>query len=112
MNSDFLCIRSEHSTSNSNEIRKPSAVDPNFRFQWVLHGQIDHIEKIMKTKPEQKKSEELRTEVDEKRRTVTDKYKVHFKLHRESNEATTEMLSAENGYPSCVELVQKSETET
>ncbi|XP_056018045.1 helicase with zinc finger domain 2-like isoform X4 [Ostrea edulis] len=111
-NSDFLCIRSEHSISNSNEIRKPSDIDPNYRFQWVLHGQIHHIEKMTKPKPERKVAEEMKTEVNEKKRTVIDKYKVHFKLHRESSEAMTEMLSAENGYPSCIELVQKSETDT
>ncbi|XP_061168179.1 helicase with zinc finger domain 2-like [Saccostrea echinata] len=112
-NTDYLCIRSEHLTSKSNEERKTSSVDPNYRFQWVLHGQIGNIEKIMKPTPQKKDSLEVETrEGDEKKRNVIDKYKIHFKLHKESNKASTEMMFSGNGFPSCVELVQKSETET
>ncbi|XP_062574962.1 LOW QUALITY PROTEIN: helicase with zinc finger domain 2-like [Saccostrea cucullata] len=112
-NTDFLCIRSEHLTNKTNEERKTSSVDPNYRFQWVLHGQINMIEKIMKSKPQQKDSLEIETaDSDGKKRPVVDKYKIHFKLHKESNDASNEMMLTENGFPSCVELVQKSETET
>lgn len=109
-NSDFLCIRSEHSTTETRRERKTSSVDPNNRFQLVLHGQICNIEKVMKPRPQQKDSEEA--DKNEKKRNITEKYKVNFKLHRESSRATFEMLNASAGYSSCVELIQKSETET
>ena len=112
-NSDFLCIRSEHSTNKTSKDRKMSSADPNYRFQCILHGQIKCIEKIMKSKTHQSDLHETEEKSSsERKRNVIEKFKVRFKLHRESSQATTEMLTAEHGYPSCVELVQKSETET
>nr|XP_022318579.1 helicase with zinc finger domain 2-like isoform X2 [Crassostrea virginica] len=112
-NTDFLCIRSEHSTNTGSKDRNMPSADPNYRFQWIIHAQINCIEKIMKPKPQQSDSKESEAKsADERKRNITEKYKINFKTHGESSQATTEMLTAENGYSSCVELVQKSETET
>lgn len=111
-NSGFLCIRSKHSTFTPDKDREAFAVDPNHYFQLVLHGQIYSIENIKKTIPYPKESKKrYKKAIFDKEYYITEMYKVNFMLHRESSRATPEMLTACNGYNSCVELIQKPENE-
>ncbi|XP_061168140.1 helicase with zinc finger domain 2-like [Saccostrea echinata] len=103
VNSDFLCLRSEHLDQRPVETKDASSKDPHDRIIWILHGQLTKMEKI-------KQQDQIQDSDESQPRSKTT-YRVTFKLHSGSSDPSKAMLYETRPSRCSVEIIPKSETD-